>query len=100
MKRVLAILAIWSLIVPLRFLFAPTPVGKTQENCVPFTETQNKLCPPFLDYWNKHGGLAQQGFPISNKFPERVTYTDKNGHQKTDTFTVQYFERSIFEYHP
>ena len=47
----------------------------------------------FLDYWNAHGGLAQQGFPISEEFVEK---SDLNGQE----YTVQYFERAVFEMHP
>src|SRR5439155_24507773 len=47
----------------------------------------------FLAYWRNHGGLAQQGFPISDEFQERSDLDGK-------TYTVQYFERAVFEYHP
>ena len=47
----------------------------------------------FLDYWNKNGGLAQQGFPISEEFNEKNDLDGK-------TYRVQYFERSVFEMHP
>jgi hypothetical protein len=44
-------------------------------------------------YWQQHGGVAQQGFPISDEFRE---VSDLNG----QPYTVQYFERAVFEYHP
>src|SRR5205807_3197210 len=47
----------------------------------------------FLDYWNTHGGLAQQGFPISNELRERSNTDGK-------VYTVQYFERAVCELHP
>jgi hypothetical protein len=47
----------------------------------------------FRLYWEQHGGLAQQGYPITNEFQE-VSKLDGQ------TYTVQYFERAIFEYHP
>jgi micrococcal nuclease len=47
----------------------------------------------FLQYWLSHGGLAQQGLPISSEISER---SDTDG----KTYTVQYFERAAFEYHP
>jgi outer membrane protein assembly factor BamB len=47
----------------------------------------------FLQYWNNHGGLAQQGYPISDEFQEK---SDTDG----KTYTVQYFERAVFEMHP
>jgi LPXTG-motif cell wall-anchored protein len=30
----------------------------------------------FIDYWNTHGGLAQQGYPISNEFQEKSDLAD------------------------
>jgi hypothetical protein len=47
----------------------------------------------FLDYWTNHGGLAQQGYPISQEMQE---VSDIDGR----TYTVQYFERAVFELHP
>ena len=47
----------------------------------------------FLRYWIEHGGLAQQGYPISNEFTE---VSDLDG----KLYTVQYFQRAVFEYHP
>ena len=58
-----------------------------------FPETQHTVTGLFLDYWKAHGGLAQQGFPISDVSGEK---SDLNGH----VYTVQYFERAVFEYHP
>jgi hypothetical protein len=61
--------------------------------CTTFPETGKTVCGLFLDYWKSHGGLAQQGYPISDVFPEKSP-TDGN------TYKVQYFERAVFEYHP
>ncbi len=47
----------------------------------------------FKAYWEQHGGLAQFGYPKSEEFQE------KNG-EDGKTYTVQYFERARFEYHP
>ncbi len=47
----------------------------------------------FLQYWESHGGLAQQGYPISEEFQEVSALDGK-------TYRVQYFERAVFEYHP
>jgi Lamin Tail Domain len=41
----------------------------------------------------EHGGLAQQGYPLTEPFQERSAL---NG----QIYTVQYFERAIFEHHP
>ena len=54
-----------------------------------FKETNFGIGGAFLDYWQKNGGLAQFGFPISTE------ETDK-----TSNLTVQYFERARFEFHP
>lgn len=64
-----------------------------QNNCRTFPETKQAVCGRFLKYWQEHGGLAQQGYPISVEFQEK---SDLNG----QTYTVQYFERAVFEYHP
>lgn len=58
-----------------------------------FPETGKKLGGSFLKYWQAHGGLQQQGYPISDEFTE---VSDANGRP----YTVQYFERSVFEWHP
>jgi hypothetical protein len=58
-----------------------------------FPETGFHVGGVFLEYWKTHGGLAQQGFPISNEFSE---VSDLDGKH----YVVQYFERAVFEYHP
>lgn len=63
------------------------------ENAIKFSETGKSLGGIFRQYWEKNGGLAQQGFPISEEFQEK---SDLNGL----TYTVQYFERAVFEAHP
>ena len=62
-------------------------------NARTFPETGMTVGGKFIDYWNTHGGLAQQGFPISNEFQEKSDLDGK-------TYLVQYFERAVFEYHP
>ncbi|HYP39316.1 MAG TPA: kelch repeat-containing protein [Chloroflexia bacterium] len=61
--------------------------------CRHFEETGQALCGSFLDYWEKHGGLPQQGYPISGEFLERSELDEKQ-------YRVQYFERAVFEAHP
>jgi hypothetical protein len=58
-----------------------------------FPETGHSLHNAFLGYWERHGGLAQFGFPISEELRERSATDGKE-------YTVQYFERARFEYHP
>jgi len=47
----------------------------------------------FLNYWLNNGGVLQQGYPISDPIGEQ---SDLNGL----IYTVQYFERAVFEWHP
>ncbi|HYP38900.1 MAG TPA: M28 family peptidase [Chloroflexia bacterium] len=74
----------------------PTPIpvenipGTDSRN---FAETGQSVTGIFLDYWDKNGGLQQQGYPISGLAGE---ISDLNG----KPYTVQYFERAVFEYHP
>ncbi|HUS13611.1 MAG TPA: hypothetical protein VM536_01155, partial [Chloroflexia bacterium] len=58
-----------------------------------FRETGHSIGGAFRTYWEAHGGLAQQGFPLSDEFTE-VSDLDGKPH------TVQYFERAVFEHHP
>jgi hypothetical protein len=72
---------------------APNQRSNTSAGSRLFTETGKRVGGKFLDYWNTHGGLAQQGLPLSEEFTE-VSETDGK------TYLVQYFERAVFEYHP
>jgi hypothetical protein len=72
---------------------APAQAPNTAAGSVLFKETGKRLGGKFLAYWNSHGGLAQQGFPISDEFKEKSALDGK-------TYTVQYFERAVFEMHP
>ena len=58
-----------------------------------FPETGHSLHHAFLGYWERRGGLAQFGFPISEEVRERSLTDGKE-------YTVQYFERARMEYHP
>jgi hypothetical protein len=64
-----------------------------QASCATFPETGKTVCGRFLQYWQTHGGVRQQGFPISDEMRE-ISETDGK------SYTVQYFERAIFELHP
>ena len=70
---------------PFRRLPSGTP--SDNPNRVIFEETGHSLAYGFKKYWDENGGLWQFGYPISEEFSE-------NG------YTVQYFERARFEYHP
>jgi hypothetical protein len=71
---------------------APGQQPNNSPGSVLFPETGKRLGGKFLDYWQNHGGLAQQGFPISDEFLEE---SDLNGLK----YYVQYFERAVFESH-
>jgi hypothetical protein len=64
------------------------------DGLISFTETPHTVGGKFRAYWEKNGGLAQQGYPISGEFQEM------SGLDAGKTYTVQYFERAVFEYHP
>ena len=68
-------------------------VPAAQGTCHTFPETRQTVCGRFLQYWQQNGGLRQQGYPISGEFRE---VSDLDG----KTYTVQYFERAVFEHHP
>ncbi len=76
----------------------PTP-GAVPSPSIPgtgsriFPETGKTVRGLFLSYWEKNGGLPQQGYPISELMSE---VSDLDG----KSYTVQYFERAVFEYHP
>jgi hypothetical protein len=72
---------------------APGQVANSDPGAHLFPETGKHLGGVFLDYWQTHGGLAQQGYPISEEFNE-VSLLDGK------TYKVQYFERAVFELHP
>ncbi|HEX6606550.1 MAG TPA: PQQ-binding-like beta-propeller repeat protein, partial [Chloroflexia bacterium] len=63
-----------------------------------FTATGHTLAPPLRDYWQRYGGLAQFGYPLTEPFTETVTIGPGEG--PTHFYLVQYFERARFEYHP
>ncbi|HMA33545.1 MAG TPA: hypothetical protein VKY74_03610, partial [Chloroflexia bacterium] len=65
----------------------------TSPGSVFFPQTGKRLGGRFLAYWQSHGGLAQQGYPISDEFTE---VSDLNG----QPYKVQYFQRAVFEWHP
>ncbi|HEX8219431.1 MAG TPA: plastocyanin/azurin family copper-binding protein [Chloroflexia bacterium] len=72
---------------------APGQQPNTSAGSVLFKETGKRVGGRFLQYWQKNGGLAQQGLPISEEFNEKSELDGK-------TYRVQYFERAVFEMHP
>ena len=69
-------------------------ITATSDNsCNFYSETGHRLCNGFLSYWQNHGGLSIYGFPISEEFQQK---NPDDGQM----YTVQYFERARFEWHP
>jgi hypothetical protein len=68
----------------------PLADGPTQKY---FMQTGHRLTGVFYQYWNTHGGLALFGYPISEETAETSPTDGK-------VYTVQYFQRNRFEYHP
>jgi hypothetical protein len=95
MKRIVNLVAALALLVTGIFigLTIRSAPAAAQSGCQTFRETGKNVCGRFLEYWQQNGGLAQQGLPLSNEFTE---VSDLNG----KPYTVQYFERAVFEKHP
>lgn len=91
--RLLALLAAFVLVCAPVVAGVNATVFAQATDCRTFNETEQVVCGKFLDYWNLHGGLAQQGYPISGTLDEPNETDGK-------TYTVQYFERATFELHP
>ncbi|MDQ3929063.1 MAG: alpha/beta hydrolase [Chloroflexota bacterium] len=72
---------------------APGQVPNGEPNSMLFAETGKRIGGSFLEYWKANGGLARQGYPMSDEFKEVSPVDGK-------TYTVQYFERAVFEWHP
>jgi hypothetical protein len=70
---------------------SPPPVGPAA-GATCFAETGRCVAPDLLASWLQHGGLAINGFPISDEFVETL------GDGKP--YRVQYFERVRLERHP
>ncbi|HEX9989680.1 MAG TPA: multicopper oxidase domain-containing protein [Chloroflexia bacterium] len=75
------------------FKVLPAGGAAQMETSRTFPETGKTVSGRFLEYWTQNGGLAQQGFPLSDEFQEKNDLDGK-------TYKVQYFERAVFEYHP
>lgn len=96
-RRVAPYLVVAMISAGLTTIFQPLyyfqALAQPQPGCQTFPETGKTVCGQFMQYWLTHGGLPQQGYPISNEFTE---VSDLNG----KPYVVQYFERAVFEKHP
>jgi LPXTG-site transpeptidase (sortase) family protein len=72
--------------------FAPRS-GAAYPNQIYFPESRHTLGGLFRQFWENNGGLQVFGYPLSEEFLEVNPQDGK-------TYTVQYFERTRFEYHP
>lgn len=73
--------------------FPPVLPFKTTPDRAYFEETGHMVKEAFLRFWQREGGLATFGYPISEELPEISSADGK-------VYTVQYFERARFEWHP
>ena len=58
-----------------------------------FPQSGHSLKEAFLQFWQREGGVLLYGYPISEELPE-ISKADGK------VYTVQYFERARFEWHP
>ncbi|MDQ5823348.1 MAG: glycosyltransferase family 39 protein [Chloroflexota bacterium] len=75
-----------------RYFQQVAPFESTSERAY-FPQTGHSVKEAFLRFWNQQGGLAAFGYPISEELPEISPADGK-------VYTVQYFERARFEWHP
>src|SRR5215217_1561647 len=71
----------------------PSAHSQAGANCQTFPQTQHTVCRVFLAYWQSHGGLAQQGYPLTEEFTAVSDLDSKS-------YTMQVFERAVLEKHP
>jgi hypothetical protein len=82
--------AMWMLaMLSLVSLVIPAGTTSAQADSLTFPETGKTLKGAFLRYWTYH---PQKGAPVSDEIKERSDIDGK-------TYTVQYFERVVFELH-
>lgn len=67
---------------------AMVPVFADRDGCRFFAPTEEFLCGPFKQFWERHGGLPIFGYPITAEEPGG------------EGASVQFMERSRFEWHP
>src|SRR6478752_3139170 len=90
-KRWFSLMAVLMLALSLMSLAGKTTYAQGDSRTFP--ETGHTVSGKFLDYWNSHGGLAQQGYPLTEASNEVSPVDGK-------TYLTQYFERAVFEAHP
>ncbi|MCO5175390.1 MAG: glycosyl hydrolase family 18 protein [Thermomicrobiales bacterium] len=83
----------WYVVNSLATPAARVPAFNSTADRLYFSETGHSLAYGFLTYWQQNGGLARFGYPKTEEFTEYDPLVGKS-------YTVQYFERARFEYHP
>jgi hypothetical protein len=68
-------------------------LGDDNDNRRYFSETGHSVLNGFKAFFDANGGVGRFGFPLTDEFQERNPADDR-------TYTVQYFERARFEWHP
>ncbi len=71
---------------------APTPALNGRADVACFKESKQCVAGPFRDYWEAHGGLALNGYPLTGEMVEQL--------EEGRLYQVQYFERVRLEFHP
>jgi len=89
-RRVSSLLVAAALLAAVFVAWMPTASAAEGRRC--FAETGKCVNPLFSQYWQDHGGLAINGYPISDEIVQNL----ENG----QPYAVQYFERARYEYHP
>ena len=68
------------------------PPAAPRADAIYLEETGHNIGGRFRDYWVANGSLRQFGYPLTEEFEERL--------EDGRVYTVQYFERARFEWHP
>jgi len=72
---------------------ASSPLLNGRPDAACFKHADNQcMAGPFREYWEAHGGLAGNGYPLTGEMVERL----EDGRR----YQVQYFERARLEFHP
>ncbi|MCC6630213.1 MAG: hypothetical protein IT340_22765 [Chloroflexi bacterium] len=71
----------------------PVPASSSAPERVRFDTYGHTVADGFKAFWDANGGVAAFGYPLTEEFRD-INPTDGR------EYTVQYFERARFEYHP
>ena len=92
MTRWIRLVLLVGLVMGLALFAVPSKVTRADEPlCFSAPGINDCISGGFRAFWENAGGLRQFGYPLTGEFQEATP---------DGTFTVQYFERARFEYHP